>query len=136
MPTGTGSSLLGLSNKLISDAVGIYHQPALFNNRLLLALKGTTSEAELHVLRAPLNAAFVTRQLAANFAGARRSVSSGDFDGEIRFHLDEAVRTAIAAVFPHFAEISDRSEYPSSEARRAAASGRSWLYPAFAFVPA
>ena len=78
MPTGTGSSLLGLSNTLISDAVGIY-QPALFNDRLLLALKGTTSEAELHVLRAPLNGAYLTRQRAANFAEARRSVSSGGF---------------------------------------------------------
>jgi hypothetical protein len=78
MPTGMGSSLLGLSNTLISDAVGIY-QPALFNDRLLLALKGATSEAELHVLRAPLNGAFVARQRAVNFVEVRRPVSSGGF---------------------------------------------------------
>jgi hypothetical protein len=37
-------------NTLIGDADGIYH-PAMFNDRLLLGLKGTMSEAELHILR-------------------------------------------------------------------------------------
>ena len=46
--------LAGLTDTLIGDADGIYH-PALFNDRLLLGLKGTMSEAELHVLRARLN---------------------------------------------------------------------------------
>ena len=46
--------LCGLSNTLIGDADGIYH-PALFNDRLLLGLKGTMSEAEVYVLRARLN---------------------------------------------------------------------------------
>src|SRR5262249_4309874 len=48
--------LAGLTDTLIGDADGIYH-PALFNDRLLLGLKGTMSEAELHVLRARLNGA-------------------------------------------------------------------------------
>src|SRR6516162_7803502 len=42
--------LAGLTDTLIGDADGIYH-PALFND----GLKGTMSEAELHVLRARLN---------------------------------------------------------------------------------
>src|ERR1700731_3355368 len=46
--------LAGLTDTLIGDADGIYH-PALFNDRLLLGLKGTMSEAELHILRARLN---------------------------------------------------------------------------------
>ncbi|MBV8139294.1 MAG: recombinase family protein, partial [Deltaproteobacteria bacterium] len=45
--------LCGLTDTLIADADGVYH-PALFNDRLLLGLKGTMSEAELHVLRARL----------------------------------------------------------------------------------
>jgi DNA invertase Pin-like site-specific DNA recombinase len=45
--------LCGLTNTLIGDGDGIYH-PALFNDRLVLDLKGTMSEAELHVLRARL----------------------------------------------------------------------------------
>src|SRR5437016_2921630 len=46
--------LAGLTDTLIGDADGIYH-PALINDRLLLGLKGTMSEAELHVLRGRLN---------------------------------------------------------------------------------
>lgn len=46
--------LCGVTDTLIGDADGIYH-PALFNDRLVLGLKGTMSEAELHVLRARLN---------------------------------------------------------------------------------
>lgn len=46
--------LCGVSDTLIGDADGIYH-PGLFNDRLVLGLKGTMSEAELHVLRARLN---------------------------------------------------------------------------------
>lgn len=38
--------LAGISDTLIGDADGIYH-PRLFNDRLLLGLKGTMSEAEL-----------------------------------------------------------------------------------------
>ena len=46
--------LCGATDTLIGDADGIYH-PGLFNDRLVLGLKGTMSEAELHVLRARLN---------------------------------------------------------------------------------
>jgi len=45
--------LCGLTDTLIGDADGIYH-PAMFNDRLVLGLKGTMSEAELHILRARL----------------------------------------------------------------------------------
>ena len=45
--------LCGVTDTVIGDADGIYH-PGSFNDRLLLGLKGTMSEAELHVLRARL----------------------------------------------------------------------------------
>lgn len=45
--------LAALSQTLILDEDGIY-DPAHFNDRLLLGLKGTMSEAELHVLKARL----------------------------------------------------------------------------------
>lgn len=45
--------ICGLSQTLILDEDGIY-DPTHFNDRLLLGLKGTMSEAELHVLRARL----------------------------------------------------------------------------------
>ena len=45
--------LCALSDTLILDEDGLY-DPGHFNDRLLLGLKGTMSEAELHVLRARL----------------------------------------------------------------------------------
>ena len=45
--------ICALSDTLILDEDGVY-DPAHFNDRLLLGLKGTMSEAELHVLRARL----------------------------------------------------------------------------------
>ena len=42
--------LCGLFNTLICDLDGVY-DPSIFNDRLLLGLKGTMSEAELHVIR-------------------------------------------------------------------------------------
>lgn len=45
--------ICGLSNTLICDEDGLY-DPADFNDRLLLGLKGTMSEAELHFIRARL----------------------------------------------------------------------------------
>lgn len=45
--------ICALTNTLILDEDGIYN-PSHFNDRLLLGLKGTMSEAELHVLKARL----------------------------------------------------------------------------------
>jgi DNA invertase Pin-like site-specific DNA recombinase len=45
--------ICALTDTLILDEDGLYN-PADFNDRLLLGLKGTMSEAELHVLRARL----------------------------------------------------------------------------------
>ena len=43
--------LCALTDTLIADADGVYH-PASYNDRLVLGLKGTLSECELHLLRA------------------------------------------------------------------------------------
>ena len=45
--------ICALTDTLILDEDGLYN-PSDFNDRLLLGLKGTMSEAELHVLRARL----------------------------------------------------------------------------------
>jgi DNA invertase Pin-like site-specific DNA recombinase len=52
--------LSALSNTLILDEDGIY-DPAHFNDRLLLGLKGTMSEAELHVLKARLQGGMLNK---------------------------------------------------------------------------
>ena len=96
--------LAGLTDTLIGDADGIYH-PALFNDRLLLGLKGTMSEAELHILRARLNGGIRNKAARGELRrGLPVGFVWGDEDGEVRFHPDEAVITAIRAVFARFAE--------------------------------
>jgi DNA invertase Pin-like site-specific DNA recombinase/predicted DNA-binding transcriptional regulator AlpA len=97
--------LCGITSTLIGDADGIY-DAASYNDRLLLGLKGTMSEAELHVLRARLLGGI--RNKAAR-GELRRNLPVGfewgERDGEVRFHPDEAVRVAIHAVFARFNEL-------------------------------
>ena len=96
--------LCGLSNTLIGDADGVYH-PALFNDRLLLGLKGTMSEAELYVLRARLNGGIRNKAARGELRrGLPVGFVWGEADGAVDFHPDEAVRTTIASVFARFAE--------------------------------
>src|SRR6202050_5468742 len=52
--------LCAFNDTLILDEDGIYN-PAVFNDRLLLGLKGTMSEAELHVLKARLRGGILSR---------------------------------------------------------------------------
>jgi len=96
--------LCGLSNTLIGDADGIYH-PALFNDRLLLGLKGTMSEAELHILRARLNGGIRNKAARGEIRrGLPVGLVWGSTDGEVRLNPDEAVQTAISSIFSRFAE--------------------------------
>ena len=96
--------LCGLTNTLIADADGIYH-PSLFNDRLVLGLKGTMSEAELHILRARLDGGI--RNKAARGELYRRlppGYVRGDCDGELLIDPDERVQSVIRAVFSRFTE--------------------------------
>jgi DNA invertase Pin-like site-specific DNA recombinase len=97
--------LCGMTDTLIGDADGVYH-PGGFNDRLVLGLKGTMSEAELHVLRARLEGGI--RNKAAR-GELRRALPVGlvwgDVDGEVRLHPDEAVSGAIRLIFERFAEL-------------------------------
>src|SRR6202047_5277388 len=97
--------LCGLTDTLIGDADGIYH-PALFNDRLVLGLKGTMSEAELHILRARLLGGIRNKAARGELRrGLPVGFVWGDEDGEVLFHPDEAIRGAIRTVFDRFAEL-------------------------------
>src|SRR6187455_3589077 len=52
--------ICALSGTLILDEDGVY-DPSHFNDRLLLGLKGTMSEAELHVLKARLRGGILNK---------------------------------------------------------------------------
>jgi len=97
--------LCSITNTLIGDDDGIYH-PAQFNDRLVLGLKGTMSEAELHILRARLDGGIRNKAARGELRrGLPIGFVWGDDDGEVLFHPDEAVTGAIRAVFERFAEL-------------------------------
>ena len=97
--------LCGTTDTLIGDADGIYH-PGLFNDRLVLGLKGTMSEAELHVLRARLNGGIRNKAARGELRrGLPVGLIWGEADGEVLLHPDEAVSGAIRTVFERFAEM-------------------------------
>src|SRR5215211_1202207 len=90
--------LCALTGTLIADSDGIY-SPADFNDRLLLGLKGTMSEAELHLIRARLDGGLRSK---AERGELRMHLAVGfdrDEDGRIVLSADEQVRHAIERVF-------------------------------------
>jgi DNA invertase Pin-like site-specific DNA recombinase len=91
--------LAGMTDTLIADADGLYH-PGLFNDRLVLGMKGTMSEAELHILRARLDGGVRNKAARGELKRALPvGLVWGEGPGEVRFHPDEAVIGVIAAVF-------------------------------------
>ena len=94
--------LAGMTDTLIADADGVYH-PALFNDRMLLGMKGTMSEAELHILRARLNGGIRSKAARGELrCGLPVGLVWGEAGGQILTHPDEAVRGVIAAIFEQF----------------------------------
>ncbi len=93
----------GLFGCLIADLDGIY-EPSNYNDRLLLGLKGTMSEAELHVLKQRLHQGKLSK--------ARRGVLGmvppigyvRRPSGEIVLDPDEQVRDVVRLVFRVFEE--------------------------------
>ncbi|MBV8348373.1 MAG: recombinase family protein, partial [Mycolicibacterium sp.] len=93
-----------ITDTLIADADGVYH-PGDFNDRLVLGLKGTMSEAELHLIKSRLTAGL--RHKAAK-GELRQGLPLGlDYDDDDRVVMtpDEAVRESIVTVFRRFEEL-------------------------------
>jgi len=96
--------LCGLLHTLIVDAEGVY-DPREPNDRLLLGLKGTMSEAELGWIRQRAHAGLLAKarrgelhfNLAVGYVATR--------DGRIEKHPDQRIQQAIALVFTKFAEL-------------------------------
>jgi DNA invertase Pin-like site-specific DNA recombinase len=100
--------LAALSHTLILDEDGIY-DPAHFNDRLLLGLKGTMSEAELHVLKARLQ------------GGIRNKARRGELelplpiglvyadDGAVVLDPDQQIRSSVQLVFDSFRQSGSAS---------------------------
>lgn len=90
--------LCALTGTLIADADGVY-SPGEFNDRLLLGLKGTMSEAELHLIRARLDGGLRNKAARGELRLALPVGLDRDEDGRVVLCSDEQVRHAIARVF-------------------------------------
>jgi DNA invertase Pin-like site-specific DNA recombinase len=86
---------------LIADNEGIY-DPRLYNDRLLLGLKGTMSEAELHLLRQRLDAGRLNQVKRGAY---RQHLPAGYLrlaDGRVVQDPDDQVRHVIELIFAQF----------------------------------
>jgi len=134
--------LCAMTDTLIGDADGLYH-PAWFNDRLLLGLKGTMSEAELHIIRARLEGGIRNKAARGELRrGLPVGFVWGEEDGQILLHPDEAVTGAIRCVFERFAELGSvrrvwlwlRSEGLSFPAQYTYGSAIRWGAPTYTAV--
>lgn len=114
--------LAALTQTLILDEDGVY-DPAHFNDRLLLGLKGAMSEAELHVLKARLQ------------GGIRNKARRGELEMPLPIGLtyhpnksvvldpDQSIRTAIQLLFDVFRQTNSAT----ATVKRFRREG--WLFP-------
>ena len=100
--------LCALSGSLIGDEDGLY-DPAQFNDRLLLGLKGTISAAELHVIRARLLGGLLNKARRGELAIPLPIGLVYDAAGSVTLDPDRQVQSAIKMVFDTFRETSSAS---------------------------
>ena len=96
--------ICALFGTLIADSDGIC-DPADFNDRMLLGLKGTMSEAELHVIKQRMHQGKINKARRGELGfdvptGYVRSSS-----GEVTFDPDEEVQQVVGLIFRKFEEL-------------------------------
>ncbi len=100
--------ICALTDTLILDEDGLYH-PGQFNDRLLLGLKGTMSEAELHVLRARLQGGILNKARRGELKMALPVGLLHDAAGHVVRDPDQRVRASVALFFDTFHRIGSAS---------------------------
>ena len=101
--------LAAVFGTLIADNDGVY-DPRQYNDRLLLGLKGTMSEAELHLLRQRLDAG---RMNQVKRGAYRQRLPTGYVrldNGSVVKDPDEQVRHVLELVFAKFAELGSANK--------------------------
>jgi len=96
--------LCALFHTLLADLDGIY-DPAQYNDRLLLGLKGTMSEAELHILKQRMHAGRLSKARRGALTFALPSGYVWRSPGEVAFDPDEQVQTVVRLIFATFQEL-------------------------------
>jgi DNA invertase Pin-like site-specific DNA recombinase len=93
--------ICALADTLILDEDGIYN-PSHFNDRLLLGLKGTMSEAELHLLRARLIGGQLNKARRGELWMKPPIGFAYDSSGRVVFDPDQQVQRAVRLLFETF----------------------------------
>jgi DNA invertase Pin-like site-specific DNA recombinase len=89
---------------LIADHDGVYN-PRMFNDRLLLGLKGTMSEVELHLLQQRLEAGRLRKVEQGTYRQILPTGLVRSTDGRVELEPDAEVRHCIELVLTKFAEL-------------------------------
>ncbi len=93
--------LCALTRTLVVDEDGVY-DPADFNDGLLLGIKGTIAQAELHMIRARLQGGKLNKARKGDLRTPLPVGLSHDEEGRIVLDPDEEVREAVAQIFRLF----------------------------------
>lgn len=93
--------ICALTDTLILDEDGIY-DPVDFNDRLLLGLKGTMSEAETHLLRARLRGGIINKARRGEFRTRLPVGLVYDDRGQVVLEPDKQVQESIQLLFKTF----------------------------------
>ena len=96
--------ICALSGTLILDEDGIYN-PNHFNDRLVLGLKGTMSEAELHVLRARLRGGMLNKARRGELAVRLPVGLLYSPAGKVALNPDCQVQQSVRLLFETFARV-------------------------------
>jgi DNA invertase Pin-like site-specific DNA recombinase len=96
--------LCALFHTLIADLDGIY-DPAQYNDRLLLGLKGTMSEAELHILKQRMHQGRLSKAQRGELHFALPVGYIWSPTGEIQFDPDEQVQQVVRLIFRIFEDL-------------------------------
>jgi DNA invertase Pin-like site-specific DNA recombinase len=96
--------LAALFGTLIGDTDGVY-DPRLYNDRLLLGLKGTMSEAELYMLRQRLNAGRLSKVQRGEYVQRLPTGLVRLADKRVVKDPDQQIRHVIALVLATFEEL-------------------------------
>jgi DNA invertase Pin-like site-specific DNA recombinase len=101
--------ICALADTLILDEDGVY-DPASFNDRLLLGLKGTMSEAELHVLKARLRGGILNKVRRGEYRCPLPTGFVYDTAGNVVLDPDAQIRETIAYFFETFSRVGSASQ--------------------------
>lgn len=96
--------ICALADTLILDEDGVY-DPTSFNDRLLLGLKGTMSEAELHVLKARLRGGIINKVRRGEYRCVLPTGFVYDEAGDVVLDPDSQIRETIAYFFETFSRV-------------------------------